>query len=354
MNAAEKTIRELIDRYGSIALPDFMELALYHPADGYYEKERSIGKAGDFYTSVSVGPVFGALLAWWIGSQPDTGSASDPIALVETGAHDGTLAFDIMTQMEAEFSRPFHYHIIEPSAKRQERQNQRLAAWSGRVTWHKRLSDLPIVNGVIFSNELLDAFPCHRLVWHKETKRWMESMIGLKKDKFSWKLQETHISVEGISPSSLKELEPLLPDGYVIETSPLAARWWQEASAHLGKGIMMTFDYGFSGLEQFIPERTKGTLRGYSSHQTTDPLQDPGEQDMTYHVQFDALREAGEKSGLATVFFDTQEKFLMNFVLGNPGFGGYLNGNPGRLRQLMTLCSPSHLGRFRCLVQKRL
>src|SRR6185295_1623180 len=151
---------------------------LYCPKSGYYEPIRPIGRDGDFYTSVSTGSLFGEMLAFqfahWLESV-----ASSPLHLVEAGAHNGQLAFDILDWLKQR--RPgllseLEYWLIEPSPQRRAWQRAKLEQFAGRVQWAQSLQALPIdgVNGVIFSNELLDAFPVHRLVWDRKSRKWIE------------------------------------------------------------------------------------------------------------------------------------------------------------------------------------
>src|SRR5207247_134285 len=146
----------------------FMELALYCPNLGYYEQEgRRIGRRGDFYTSVSIGSLFGELLACtfvpWL-----EGQRSKLCQLVEAGAHDGQLAFDILSWMQQHHAKLFdalEYWLVEPSPRRRSWQGAKLDKFAGRIRWVETLPALPkdSVGGVIFCNELLDAFPVHRV-----------------------------------------------------------------------------------------------------------------------------------------------------------------------------------------------
>ena len=166
-----------------------MELALYCPVCGYYEKENdTIGWRGDYYTSVSSGSLFGELLAFqfsaWLEQlrMLNIGCGSDALKIVEAGAHDGKLAGDILTWLQLrqpELAARLEYWIIEPSARRQQSQHEILRSFSPRVRWANKLSAVgdcsaAKVRGVIFSNELLDAMPVHRLGWDAKRCEWFE------------------------------------------------------------------------------------------------------------------------------------------------------------------------------------
>ncbi len=202
---------------------------------------------------------------------------------------------------------------------------------------------------IIFSNELLDAMPVHRLGWDAKEKKWFEWGVSFDGEKFTWtRLDFSESRVPG------SELETVLPNGYTIETSPAAENWWSSAAEVLVHGKLMAIDYGFTADEQFSPSRLNGTLRAYHKHQvTTDILATPGEQDLTAHVNFSTIQGAGEAAGLSTEAFSAQPQFLTRIVekfFQHPG--SFAEWTPKQSRQLQTLVHPEHLGRtFRVLVQ---
>jgi SAM-dependent MidA family methyltransferase len=152
------------------------------------------------------------------------------------------------------------------------------------------------------------------------------------------------------------ELLHVLPDGFSVEISPAAAEWWQAAAKALGRGKLLTFDYGLTAEEILAPERAEGTLRGYYQHRPShDVLAHPGEEDITAHVNFTAIQGAGESAGLETETFLTQSQFLTQIAARvwneDSSFGEW---TPERTRQFQTLTHPEHLGRsFRVLIQSR-
>src|SRR5208283_128883 len=134
--------------------------------------------------------------------------------------------------------------------------------------------------------------------------------VAAEGEKLIWaKIQPSAFSLQ---PSAL---EAVLPDGYTIETSPAAENWWREAAGVLARGKLLAIDYGFTADEMFSPARTCGTLRAYFRHHATDDLlANPGEQDLTAHVNFSAIQKAGESAGLTTIFFGSQTKFLVEIL----------------------------------------
>lgn len=399
--AGERIAAEIRDR-GAITFARFMELALYCPDCGYYERERDmIGRRGDYYTSVSVGGLFGELLAFqfaeWLQQihEGDTGhlgpgSARGPeearpgLRIVEAGAHSGDMAGDILGWMREHRPGLFglvEYCIVEPSDRRRERQRHKLREFKDKVCWVKKLPELiglaasaPRVGnsgglrGVLFANELLDAMPVRRFWWNAKARVWFEWGVTLQDERFAWTRIPHGEPGGGDAPASADSALPhvhlpegsrwwdTLPDGFTTELSPAAEEWWRAAARILDCGKLVTIDYGLTAEAFFVPERNQGTLRGYRDHRLTDDLlAAPGEQDLTAHVNFTAVQAAGESVGLKTESFVSQSEFLTRIVAriwkGQSAFGDWTGE---RTRQLQTLIHPEHLGRsFRVLVQAR-
>jgi SAM-dependent MidA family methyltransferase len=351
---------ETIARGGVLPFSRFMELALYCPKLGYYEtKKDSVGRHGDFYTSASVGDLFGQLLAFqfaeWLEQLK---SKSLGLKIVEVGAHNGQLAMDILAWLQS--NRPalfeqLEYCVIEPSATRQEWQRETLKGFNGKVRWLSGFESESF-NGIIFSNELLDAFPVHRLGWDAGQKKWFEWGVTSNAGQFVWlKIQKPGLELPPLILNLPASLLEVLPDGFTIEISPVAEEWWRAAAHSLNRGKLMTVDYGLVDDELFLPPRKNGTLRAFFQHHFADDLlARPGEQDLTAHVNFSAIQRAGEDAGLKTDFFSSQAKFLTQIIgktLKDKTFGEW---TPARGRQFQTLTHPEHLGRaFQVLVQSR-
>ena len=412
MSHIHRVIGEEIASKGVISFARFMELALYCPNFGYYERaDVSPGREGDFYTSVSVGSLYGELLAFqfaeWLEAVPtaiDLRSESKPTPLpnplpfrrgggedsakapagflnsnavetapsggrqiMEAGAHDGRLAVDILSWLQTNRPKVFaglEYWILEPSVRRQEIQKKTLGKLTEAVRWFESWEALPGpgIKGVIFSNELLDAMPVHRLGWDAGSKRWFEWGVALKDGEFAWtrmpensefKIQSSKFKVGEWLPLPPELLE-VLPDGFTMEICPSAVDWWRQAAEKLKAGKLLTIDYGMAAEEFFSPERKAGTLRAYYRHHASnDLLARPGEQDITAHVNFTALQNAGEATRLMTDGLVTQAQFLTR-TMGRFAGAGAENWNSSRSRQFQILTHPEHLGRaFRVLMQSR-
>jgi SAM-dependent MidA family methyltransferase len=363
MTPLSEIIRAEIAARGVLPFARFMELALYCPEYGYYEQQKdTVGCRGDFITSVSTGELFGQLLAFqfaeWLAAE--IRSQKSEVQIVEAGAHDGRLAHDILTWLESnrpELFKLLQYIILEPSPDRHAWQQKTLRQFSN-IRWMSTLpnSTTQGFNGIIFNNELLDAFPVRRHGWDARSKKWFEWGVTVDGDKFAWaKISIPHSDF----PSSIfrlpSSLLAVLPDNYTIETSPAAEAWWRQAAGGLSRGKLLAIDYGFTEAEIFSPSRTNGTLRGYfRQHLSDDLLANVGEQDLTAHVNFSAIQKAGEETGLKTESFCTQPQFLTRILekaVREKSFGEW---NASRTRQFQTLTHPEHLGRaFRVLVQSR-
>ncbi len=362
VSALANVIFKEIDKAGPMPFVRFMELALYCPDLGFYERfPHRIGRRGDFYTSVSVGPLLRRMLAFhfsrWLG---ELESAGGRWQLVEAGAHDGQLAVDILTWLKEHAPGTFDrldYLILEPSGRRESWQRARLSELGFGGRWIRSWSDLPAgsLRGVVFSNELLDAFPARRYGWDAQARRWFEYGVDLRQGQLVWcRLPPTVDGESGSPPAVPAPIRSMLPDGFVVECVPEARRWWRQAAAALGGGCLMTIDYGFDRAVALDPTRPQGTLRAYREHRlVSDLLADPGEQDLTGHVDFAALREVGEASGLRTETLVTQGRFLTGVMeqivrLRAPGF----DWSRAARSQFQTLTHPEHLGdRFKVLIQ---
>jgi SAM-dependent MidA family methyltransferase len=342
-----------------ISFARFMELALYCPEFGYYEQEQSsVGAGGDYFTSVSTGPLFGELLALQFCQWTADGQ---PLWLVEAGAHDGRLAQDILSWLRK--SRPevfarVTYCLVEPSVRRRVWQESTLELFAGKVRWVASLAELASqsLEGILFSNELFDAFPVHRLGW-APGQGWFEWGVVWANGRFAWRPMAGGARWTSALASAgfalPPELEAVLPEGFVLECSPAAGEWWRQAARVLRRGRLVTFDYGYCA-EQFLrPERQGGTLRAYARHRVSgDLLASPGAQDLTAHVNFTQLMRAGEAEGLRTEGLWPQARFLAPLMEAR-----WREGKPAaaEVRQFHTLTHPEHLGRsFHALVQERI
>jgi SAM-dependent MidA family methyltransferase len=356
MNALAEIIREEIAQAGSIRFDRFMELALYHPDHGYYRRERvRTGRAGDFFTSVSVGPLFGRLLARQFLEMWDLLGRPAPFWIVEQGAEDAQLAVD-MLDWGREKAEPFfeaiRYGLVEGWADRRAVQRERLeaAGLAGRVSWFQDFHGLAREKpeGVFVSNELADVFPVRRVVFRRG--EWRELGVGVDAaGAFDWR--ENPIDEEDLA--SATEALPRI-EGYATEINLQARAWMEEVGGALRRGYVVTLDYGFAASDYYADFRRDGTLTAYRDHRrSADILLEPGSQDITAHVDFTALARAGVMAGLTALGFLDQQRFLTGIAHDElEGRAGPGSGIQENLRAWQTLTHPDHLGsRFRALVQ---
>jgi SAM-dependent MidA family methyltransferase len=254
----EEIRSEITHAGGRITFARFMELALYHPQFGYYSSGKArIGRQGDYFTSVSVGPLFGRILAgqfrqWQV---PE---------IIEVGGHHGQLRQDVLAA-----APELEYRVVEVG------------------------DPLPDdITGCVLSNELLDAMPVHRVHGDRE-------------------VYVTGNFTEELGPISDARL-PRLPAGYRSEFNLRALDWLADIASRLKRGYLLTIDYGFERPEYFAPLHKDGHLQCYYRHtKSGHPYEHIGEQDITAHVEFTSFIEHGQTLGLEPVLFRTQERYLM-------------------------------------------
>jgi len=348
MHPLESIIHAEIRERGPMTFARFMELALYHPEWGYYCKEQAasnIGRAGDFFTSVSVGPLFGRLLArqfaeWWKSMD-----RPDPFHIVECGGLNGQLAHDILTALQQDFPACWDatdYFLVEP-LPRLEQVQRKSPASQHRMNRVDSISKLRGINGVIFGNELLDAFPVHRVeILHsvQDDNEWVEWCVREEKNNLIWS-----------SKSSPVPLISGLPQNFsgMVEVCPQALKWLEDAAHILHHGYILLLDYGWTDEEYFQAPRPQGTVRGYRDHRLVENiLADPGEQDLTAHVRWTPLMEEAKRLGLEVNEFIQQNRWLIRIMVERR-----MELTPKEVRQFNTLTHPEMMGTpFRALVLK--
>lgn len=329
-------IRSAIADSGRLPFATFMELALYS-GGGYYSGRRNpVGFEGaDFYTNVSLSRAYGATLASWAESL--SGQVDGDFTLVEQGAHDGRLMADILAALPDGFQP--QVYVVEPLAMLRAAQAEMLSDFPHRVRWVDSLNNLPPFSGLFFSNELLDALPFH--VVRSTGCRWEEMFVVEEADGLlGW---EAHTPTEEVA----RELGhfPLRPTGYTTEVRPAARRWLEEVASRLEHGYILTVDYGGTREWLLDPIRTEGTLSCYHRHvRDANPLENPGQKDITAHVDFTALIETAAACGLEVHTFTDQHHFLIEAA--RPLLA-HLEGQASHplLRGLIPLLHPEWMGR---------
>jgi len=322
-----------------MAFSRFMELALYHPEHGYYAAGKAeIGRAGDFYTSVSVGSVFAGMIcqqaeqAWECLGRPTR------FWFVERGAHDGTFAADFLAwaiRYEPEFAEALHYVIAEPFHAQRSRQQEALGAYRSHISWIESPDELPSHEGMHFGNEVIDALPFDLFV--REKDNWLERRVALLGGDLRFEETSTDETFDWPVPP----ITPFTRERRVGVDAFLAA-----STANLEQGLLLFADYGHPA-DAFNEEfRREGTATAYRSHRRVDDLlADPGEQDLTAHVDFTELANCGIATGLQLAGYTDQHHFLVG---AGESWMRAMEGIPTaakQLRTLTTLLHPETMGR---------
>ncbi len=297
---------EINRRGGTIDFSRFMDLALYAPGRGYYSGgQQKFGATGDFITAPELGSLFARCLAQSCRQALAAVGGGD---ILEAGAGTGALAADLLLALETLGSRPRRYLILELSAELRARQaetlKQKAPHLMGRVRW---LETLPTQNfrGVVLGNELLDAMPVERF---RVTATGLQQLqVGWDNGQFAWRERPADAAVQ-------QRIGPLdLPADYASEINFRAEAWVRSVAERLAAGVLLLIDYGFPRAEFYHPQRATGTLMcHYRQRAHADPLIFPGLQDITAHVDFSGIAEAGHAAGLELLGYASQAAFLLD------------------------------------------
>jgi SAM-dependent MidA family methyltransferase len=315
-------VKAWIRERSPVTVAAFMDAALYHPDFGYYARavQRS-GRAGDFFTSVDVGPLFGELLARQIGEMHEILNAEFSIQnfdVVEVGAGNGRLSADILRALKRGDPDTYdatHVHLVEASEAARATHARTLAETADRLA-----SSSPALpdscEGVLIANELLDAMPVHQVVMREDGLHevYVESRgdnLGLREGPLSTPRLSEYFAALGTT------LEP----GWRAEVNLASVDWIREAARKVKRGFIILIDYGHEASELYSVTHSAGTLTSFADHRSTGPestatpwLRNPGQQDLTAHVDFTSIRNAAETEGCTTLGFLDQMYFLLALV----------------------------------------
>jgi SAM-dependent MidA family methyltransferase len=351
-------LAEQIRAGGPITFAEFMRECLYHPVHGYYSRASS-RRFGDYYTSVDVHPIFGRLLARQFAEMWERLERPRTFILAEAAAGVGRLAghiLDFSARELPEFYAALEYVAVERSSARRAEHVARLRshASAGRFA---SAAELPrsVPAGCIFSNELLDALPVHRVIVENGAMR--EIFVGLQDARF--------VEVRG-EPSTpavqqyFQEQGITLMEGQQAEVGFEACDWMESAGRALERGCVLTIDYGHEARALYDEHHNRGTLLAYRDHAVNENLLDfPGEQDLTSHVNFTAIDSHGQRVGLMRTGLVTQSQFLVALGARNEFADLYEPGESEleklRARLLLkNLIHPEGMGeKFQVLVQHK-
>jgi len=306
-------LAERIATSGPITFAEYMDACLYHPQYGYYSKPEEQPRR-DYITSVDVSPRFGRLLLRQFHEMWELLGRPKPFWLVEAGAGTGALArttLDCAAASAREFYGALLYVAVERSEPR--RAAHSVLAGHGGCGHFESAAELPrsVLGGCIFSNELLDAFPVHRLI--RSNGELMEICVGLDPERGFCEVLRPP-STTGIA-EYLAEQGIVLREGQQAEVNLNACDWIESIGRRLERGFVLTIDYGHRAAELYDEHHMRGTLLAYEQHRATeDYYRAPGEQDLTAHVNFTALEVAGQQAGLLPTGFTAQTNFLLSLA----------------------------------------
>jgi SAM-dependent MidA family methyltransferase len=309
-------ILDRIRTSGPMTVAEFVSEALYHVPLGYYSREEQrSGREGDFFTSVDLGPVFGQLLASQFAEMWGQ-LGGGPFDLVEAAAGNGRLARDVLESAAVhhpDFYRDARLHLVERSPSARARHREILGVHADRLAGSS--GDLPAgIRGVVYANELLDALPPH-LVVLRET--------GLREvyvDADPLRTVEGNVSSPRIA-DYLEQVGARLEPGWHAEVNLAAADWVRDAARRLERGFLVLIDYGHDASRLYSASHAAGTLTTYRRHASERRedgpgwLLEPGERDITSHVDLTGIRLAAREAGLQWLGTVDQTYFLLGLGL---------------------------------------
>lgn len=309
----EDRLRERIRREGPISFYEWMQAALYDEREGYYCRRNRVrqGRLGDYRTAPEMSPLFGAAFAnYFMKSYFDLGAPAR-WTIIEVGGGSGDFAHDVLHNLQLKFPGVFNatqYIMEEVSGDAQSQAISKLAPFKERVQF-RALTEIsePLSRALVFSNELLDAFPVHRVIGRRGVLKELRVALD-DAGKFAWLEGE----LDGPLAEYCERIKLELAEGQIYEVNLRAEQFLSLAAESIHEGLVITVDYGAERHELLSdPNRFTGTLRAFRKHQFVDDiLSSPGEYDLTTTVDWTQMIKAGEHYGLETLRFQQLNEFF--------------------------------------------
>ena len=283
VSALARKIAQRIRLQGPISIAAFMADALGHPEHGYYMKADPLGREGDFITAPEISQMFGELVGLWCAEVWRLMGGPDPFHLVELGPGRGTLMADALRAAKVlpGFCEAARIHLVETSPALRARQKALLGSWP--VSWRGGFAEVPDGPLILVANEFFDALPIHQ--FERTPDGWRERLVALDGERFVLALSRHPTPAELLIPETTRRTAP---PGAVAEVSPAAVSTMRAVAERVERdgGAALVIDYGHA------EHRTGATLQAVRRHQRHNVLADPGDADLTAHVDFAALAEA--------------------------------------------------------------
>lgn len=300
MSALAEIIRDKIREHGPISVADYMEMALAHPEHGYYRNRDPLGLRGDFTTSPEICQIFGEMIGLWC-AQVWMQMGSGPISLVELGPGRGTLMADLLraTRKVAEFHDAITVHMVETSPTLANAQYMRLRDEHPRIEWLDHIDELPESRTILVANEFFDALPIRQFIMAED---------GVHERRVTWNNATAAFEfIQGPAGLQLAKSGQAIPAGTVMEQCPAARSMLRSLTERLKRhgGAALIIDYGYLG------EAHHDTLQAVKAHSFHSVLAEPGEADITAHVDFTTLQQIARDAGMVVPPLINQGEFLV-------------------------------------------
>ena len=309
-------LRERIRRNGPMTFRDWMNAALYDPADGYYcrSDQTRWGREGDYRTSPERSSLFAATFARYFAQLYNELGCPSHWTIVEAGAGDGHFASGVLQTLQQSFPLVFSatsYVIDEVSPHSRSLAQKRLQAFADRLEF-KRIDEVEMDSGVVFSNELLDAFPVHQLTMDQGQLREVFVSVD-ENERFVWALGEPATDSSRRLREYFEEFAIQVGDGQVVEVNLEIEEWLRKVAARMRAGYVVTVDYGAAADDLYSQMAARdGSLRGFQRHRlVADVLAQPGRQDLTTTVNWSFVKSCGARLGFEVVKLERQDRFLL-------------------------------------------
>ena len=298
MNELHKFIVSLIEADGPLSLARYMELCLGHPHYGYYMTRDPFGQQGDFITAPEISQMFGELIGVWCANTWIKMGRPSPCAVVELGPGRGTLMVDALRAIRkvSGMAEALSITLVETSPVLRQSQKKLLNQAEFSIQWTDSISNLPKIPLLLIANEFFDALPLHQYI--RMATGWHERLVGID--------ESNHLQF-GLSPEPITRFDRAAPIGSVFEEARASSAYVEQIARHVRtyQGAALIIDYGH------IKSGFGDTLQAVKHHGFINPLSDPGDADLTVHVDFEAIGRIAKQAGVTISGPVTQRDFLL-------------------------------------------